>query len=297
MPTWPRWWCGRASSRSATPKHPPLLAWMLWGWFKIFPLADWAYILLAVVTLVGRHLSGDRAVPPNGSTREKLAAVPFLLAAIPFYNFLGLKFDQNSVADPALGARHVGDAARARHAPCRLGGARRARRRRRDADEILVGVPARRARACGARRIRSARDYFRSAAPWVTAGVFLAAVAPHVVWLVRENFPPITWVTTRRISASFGDTLALVRRICSAAPPAMRRRARARAALRPAVAAPRSRDSWFPRDERARRRDPVLDAAAAAVRAGADQEHQPAVALEHARAQSAARDAARLAAA
>src|SRR3954462_12859232 len=23
------------------PKHPPLLAWMLWGWFKIFPLTEW----------------------------------------------------------------------------------------------------------------------------------------------------------------------------------------------------------------------------------------------------------------
>ena len=44
-------------------------------------------------------------------------------------------------ADPALGARDVGDAARARHAASRLGGACRARRRGRDAGEILVGVP------------------------------------------------------------------------------------------------------------------------------------------------------------
>ena len=54
--------------------------------------------------------------------REKLAAVPFLLAAIPFYNFLGLKFDQNSVLIPlwalamwamlrALDTRHLGWAA------------------------------------------------------------------------------------------------------------------------------------------------------------------------------------------
>src|ERR1700704_6193571 len=33
------------------PKHPPLLAFVLWGWFKILPFADWAYILLAVVTV------------------------------------------------------------------------------------------------------------------------------------------------------------------------------------------------------------------------------------------------------
>src|SRR5947209_20016424 len=30
------------------PKHPPLLAYILWAWFKILPLADWAYLLLAV---------------------------------------------------------------------------------------------------------------------------------------------------------------------------------------------------------------------------------------------------------
>ncbi len=41
----------------------------------------------------------------------------------------------------------------------------------------------------------------------MTAGIFLVAVAPHAYWLVRENFPPITWVTTRRIAASFADTL------------------------------------------------------------------------------------------
>src|SRR6476469_7264940 len=33
------------------PKHPPLLAWILFVWFKVFPLADWAYLLLAVVTV------------------------------------------------------------------------------------------------------------------------------------------------------------------------------------------------------------------------------------------------------
>ena len=37
--------------------------------------------------------------------------------------------------------------------------------------------------------------------------VFLAAIAPHVWWLIRENFPPITWVTWRRVSPSFADTL------------------------------------------------------------------------------------------
>ncbi|MEA2930115.1 MAG: hypothetical protein QOG38_2543, partial [Hyphomicrobiales bacterium] len=61
------------------PKHPPLLAWMLWAWFKVFPLADWAYILLAAVTVaIGIYLAIELCA--EWLDGEKLAAVPFLLA-------------------------------------------------------------------------------------------------------------------------------------------------------------------------------------------------------------------------
>src|SRR4029077_14933883 len=81
----------------------------------------WAYILLAVVTVsVGIFLVIELCA--EWLPKEKLAAVPFLLAVIPFYNFLGLKFDQNSALIPlwalamwtmlrALDTRHVGWAA------------------------------------------------------------------------------------------------------------------------------------------------------------------------------------------
>ena len=132
--------------------------------------------------------------------REKLAAVPFLLAAIPFYNFLGLKFDQNSVLIPlwalamwamlrALDTRHLGWAA--------LAGLAAAAAMLSKYWSVFLH---RRARARGARRIPSGASISARAAPWVTAGVFLAAVAPHVWWLIRENFPPITWVTSRRVA-------------------------------------------------------------------------------------------------
>src|ERR1041385_8300361 len=93
------------------PKHPPLLAFILWSWFKIFPLADWAYILLAVVTVsIGIFLAIELCA--EWLAREKLAAVPFLLAVIPFYNFFGLKFDQNSTLIPlwALAMWEIGRA-------------------------------------------------------------------------------------------------------------------------------------------------------------------------------------------
>jgi 4-amino-4-deoxy-L-arabinose transferase-like glycosyltransferase len=187
------------------PKHPPLLAWILWAWFKIFPLADWAYILLAALTVAaGIYLAIELSA--EWLSREKLATVPFLLAVIPFYNFLGLKFDQNSVLIPlwalamwamlrALDTRHFGWAALA-------GLAAAAAMLSKYWSVFLIA-----ALALAALVHPKRRDYFRSAAPWVTTGVFIVAVAPHVWWLIREDFPPITWVTWRRLSTSLLDTL------------------------------------------------------------------------------------------
>ena len=81
------------------PKHPPLLAYVVKLWFSVFPLADWAFTLLAVTTVSAGTLSGHRALRCLAQG-EKRAAVPFLLALIPFYTFLGLKFDQNSALIP-----------------------------------------------------------------------------------------------------------------------------------------------------------------------------------------------------
>jgi len=187
------------------PKHPPLLAFVLWGWFKIFPLADWAYILLAVVTVsIGIFLAIELCA--EWLEREKLALVPFLLAIIPFYNFLGLKFDQNSTLIPlwalamwafvrALDTRHLGWAA--------LAGLAAAAAMLVKYWSVFLIV----ALAVAALMHPKRRAFFRSAAPYGTTGVFLVAVAPHVAWLIRDDFPPLTWVATRRVATSFGDML------------------------------------------------------------------------------------------
>jgi 4-amino-4-deoxy-L-arabinose transferase-like glycosyltransferase len=187
------------------PKHPPLLAYILWAWFKVFPFADWAYLLLAVVTVsAGIFLAIELCA--EWLAREKLAVVPFLLAAIPFYNFLGLKFDQNSVLIPlwalamwafvrALDTRRSGWAALAGIA------AAAAMLTKYWSAFLLVAL------ALAALIHPNRRAYVRSAAPWVSAGVFLIALVPHVWWLVANDFPPITWVATRRVSASLADTL------------------------------------------------------------------------------------------
>jgi 4-amino-4-deoxy-L-arabinose transferase-like glycosyltransferase len=228
-------------------KHPPLPAWILWGWFAVFPLADWAYFLLSALTLAaGIFIAIELSA--EWLAREKLSLVPFLLAAIPFYNFLGLKWDQNSILIPlwalamwamvrAIATRHLGWAALA-------GLAAAAAMLTKYWSVFLLA-----ALAFTALADRRRGEYFRSAAPWVTAGVFIAAVAPHAWWLVVEDFPPVRWVTTRRFASS---TLDLLRSFGSYAGGTA---AYAGAALllvlvfvkptRAAIA-----DSWFPRDDR-----------------------------------------------
>jgi 4-amino-4-deoxy-L-arabinose transferase-like glycosyltransferase len=228
-------------------KHPPLPAWILWVWFGVFPLADWAYFLLSVITLsCGIYLVIELAA--EWLSREKLAAVPFLLAAIPFFNFLGLKWDQNSLLIPlwalamwamlrALATRHLGWAAI-------VGLAAAAAMLTKYWSVFLVA-----ALAFAALADKRRAAYFTSAAPWVTAGVFILAVAPHAVWLVVENFPPVTWVTTRRMPTSgaelWSSYVKYVAGTVAYAGPAL---LLVLAFVRPTRAA--IADSWFPRDER-----------------------------------------------
>jgi 4-amino-4-deoxy-L-arabinose transferase-like glycosyltransferase len=187
------------------PKHPPLPAWILWAWFHVFPLADWAYLLLSAVTLsAGIYLVIELSAEWLGGTR--LAAVPFLLGVIPFYNFLGLKWDQNSILIPlwalamwamlrALDTRHDGWAALAALAAA-------AAMLTKYWSVFLIA-----ALSLTALFHERRADYFRSRAPWITALVFLAVLAPHIWWLFANDFPPITWVAVRRISPSFVATL------------------------------------------------------------------------------------------
>ena len=100
------------------PKHPPLTAWILLGWFRVFPLTEWAYYLLSVITLsAGIYLVIELSA--EWLEREKLAVVPFLLAGhFLFDHFLGLKWDAELAAHSVLGAGDVGDDARARYAAC-----------------------------------------------------------------------------------------------------------------------------------------------------------------------------------
>jgi len=185
------------------PKHPPFPAGVLWLWFSIFPVTDWAYTLLAVATVsLGIYFAFKLA--SEWLDGEKLASVLFLLAVIPFYNFLGLKFDQNSILIPlwalamwalirSLDTRKAGWAI--------LSGAAAAAAMLTKYWSVFLFL------AMGLTVLADPRikAYFRSPAPYLTMLTTLVLLAPHIWWLVAHDFPPLRWVGTRRSSLGLLD--------------------------------------------------------------------------------------------
>ena len=161
------------------------------AWFTIFPVADWAYYLLAVTTaalalwiawrLSARFLDGEKRV-------VGLA----LLTLVPFFNFHALKFNQNTVLLPlwagttlfflrSFETRNMLDAA--------LAGvlAAAAIYGKYWSAMLLLGL--------GIAALTDPRRdaYFRSPAPWVTIAAGALVLAPHVAWLVANNFVPFSY--------------------------------------------------------------------------------------------------------
>jgi 4-amino-4-deoxy-L-arabinose transferase-like glycosyltransferase len=178
------------------PKHPPLPAYILWLWFSIFPVSEWAYTLLAV-TNIGLGLYFAFRLCAVWLQGEKRAAVMLLLALIPFYNFLGSKFDQNTLLIP-LWALAMWGLVRSLDSG-KLGWS------------VLCGAAAAGAMltkywslflllamASTVLLDRRRGAYFKSPAPYVTAAVFLVLTMPHLIWLIQNNFPPLKWVGVRR---------------------------------------------------------------------------------------------------
>lgn len=187
------------------PKHPPFLAYVVWLWFSGFPVTDWAFTLLALSTVTAGLYFAYR-LAGEWLDGEKHAAVLFMLAVIPFYNFLGLKFDQNSALIPlwalamwamvrALETRSFGWAA--------LCGAAAAAAMLTKYWSIFLLL----ALAFTVLADRRRNGYLLSPAPWVTSLVFAALVAPHAIWLVQNSFPPLEWVSTRRMATGMLDWL------------------------------------------------------------------------------------------
>jgi 4-amino-4-deoxy-L-arabinose transferase-like glycosyltransferase len=189
-----------------TPKHPPLSAWLVRAWFTVFPLADWAYYLFAMVLTTFALWVAWRASERYLDAEKRVAGL-LLLTFIPFFNFHALKFNANTVLIPlwalatwfflrSFETRNIVWAALAGAA------AAAAMMGKYWSIFLLAGLGV--AALADPRR----NAYFRSAAPWVTVAVGAVLMAPHLIWLVKNDFAPFTYAVVAHQSTLASSALS-----------------------------------------------------------------------------------------
>ena len=176
-------------------KHPPVSAWIAGAWFRIMPLSDWSFYLLAALNsalgLYAIWLLAGLFVE-----RSRRRACVLIAMLTPLYGVLALKFNANSVLLAIW--------------PLATWIFVRTIRHRQPLDSIGLGV-------FGAIALLSKyysallltaffvvavlhparRAYWRSASPYLAGATFLALIAPHLWWLVETNAPTFGYAGTK----------------------------------------------------------------------------------------------------
>jgi 4-amino-4-deoxy-L-arabinose transferase-like glycosyltransferase len=174
-----------------TPKHPPFGSWLLRGWFSLFPRADWAYYLFAML-LAGIALWVTWRISRRYLPAEKCVVGIALLTLVPFYNFHALKFNANAVLTP-LWAIATGwfllsfETRRIRWAA--LAGIGAAAAILGKYWSILLVA----AFALASLNDRRSASYFGSPAPYISLVVAMVLLTPHVEWVIADQFAPLTY--------------------------------------------------------------------------------------------------------
>jgi 4-amino-4-deoxy-L-arabinose transferase-like glycosyltransferase len=188
-----------------TRKHPPLGSWLVGLWFDVFPFQDWSYYLFAIlIATIGLWVAWK--VSADYLDGEKRVVGLALLTLVPLYNFHALKFNANSVLIPVWAAttwwflrsfetRNLGHAA--------LAGLAAAAAMLGKYWTIFLVIGLVLAALADPRR----GAYFRSAAPWVTVAFGGIALAPHLVWLAVNDFPPMQYAMVSHALPSYGAAM------------------------------------------------------------------------------------------
>lgn len=190
------------------PKHPPLAMMVVRAWFTVFPTADWAYYLLAMAN-VALTLWITWRLAARSLDAEKRVVGLALLTLVPFFNFHALKFNVNTVLMPVWAATTLWFL--------------RSFETRRPLDAALAGLGAAAAMygkywsvflllGLGVAALADPRRaaYFRSPAPWITTAVGALALAPHGLWLIRNDFMPFSYAVVVHGAASLASTVGSV---------------------------------------------------------------------------------------
>jgi hypothetical protein len=182
-------------------KHPPLAAWLVRFWFSVFPLTDGFYYLLAALMPTTALWFFWRLSADYLDIDKRIVGLT-LLTFIPFYNFLALKLNANTVLLPTwaaatfcflrsyrTGSAAYGAATGLSVAACMLA--------KYWSVFLLAGFFV--AALTDPRRLA----YFRSPAPWIAAVVAVGALSPHLLWLYQHGFAPFEYAMAKHTANSF----------------------------------------------------------------------------------------------
>jgi len=175
-------------------KHPPLAAWLVRLWFSVFPVAEWSYYLLALLMPTTAMWIAWRLLADYLDIEKRVFGLA-LLALVPFFNFLAMKFNVNTVLIPIWAATTLwflrGYRTRSTlHAALAGIGAATCMLGKYWSVFLLAGLIV--AALIDSRRA----TYFRSAAPWVSVVAGTVVLAPHIAWLVHHEFAPFGYAVT-----------------------------------------------------------------------------------------------------
>jgi 4-amino-4-deoxy-L-arabinose transferase-like glycosyltransferase len=172
-------------------QHPPFWAWIAGAWFRVLPRTGWSFDLLSVLNaslgligswkLIGEFAKGDRRI-----------AATALLLLTPFYTFLSLKYNANTIFLSiwpwtlfffvrSIDHRRLGDA---------VGfGVLMALAMLSKYYAVVLGLTCLAAALAHPER----RRYFTSWSPYVSTAVGLVLFSPHVWWLFHRDFLPVRY--------------------------------------------------------------------------------------------------------
>ena len=176
-------------------KHPPFWAWVSGIWFLVFPKTDLSFLVLSELN-GGLGLLGAWAVMGRFSNQRIRLLGVLLLMLTPFYQFNAQRFNANTVLLSIW--------------PWTIYFFIRSIETNRIIYALLCGLFAGCAMlskyfglvliaTCFVASLthHARQQYYRSAAPYVAVLTAAAVFLPHVLWLIRDGFQPLIYLSTK----------------------------------------------------------------------------------------------------
>jgi len=172
-------------------KHPPFFAWVSTAWLGITGFSPWTYFLLSQINVAIAFIA-IRGIAREYLTPTLAITAVMLMELVPTYSLMSFKFNSHSILLSLW--------------PLTALFALRAVIRGRASSWALLGLFAGLAMlsmyysalllGCLVLLLfvtPQGRRAFRTAGPYVALLVFAAVLAPHVLWLVENDFPPFRY--------------------------------------------------------------------------------------------------------